>query len=1433
MARTAIAALVAALGVLAVASTAAWAGTRYGQVGGFGKEGAGNGEFATPVGVAVDQSSGDVYVVDSANARVQKFEAGGAYVSQFAGGETPASAFSSPSAVAVDNSSSPFDTSAGDVYVVDAGNSAVDKFTPAGVYVGQLTATAVGGFSELQGVAVDGNGNVWVSQASGEVAEFTSEGAFVTSWNTNQGAGPGLTVTASDTVYATVGWGGVYRYSASGNELANSTPGNETALLDGGYATGIAVDPSSGNVFVDDGFQVNEYEPLGNPLPPSFGSGVLSAGKGVSFDDADGQLYVADGEANRVDIFGLVTVADASTQPASSLSSEGATLNGTVNPNGIDATCRFEYGTEESYGSTVACEPEDVGSGEAEEAVHATLIGLEPNTTYHYRVLATDANGATYGQDRTLTTYGPPRIDSHSDLYEKGQDARVEAVGTEGATFTGLVNQMGQHATYRFEYGTTSAYGASIPVPDGDLGSGTSDVSVSQTVDGLQPNTTYHYRIVATGEHGVATGEDHVFTTYPLQVAQADTCPNAERRAEQRAAYLPDCRAYEMVSPQQKDGQEVTSDSTRTRASTGESTGLPAAVEFMSLGGFGDAHGVPLLSEYLSERTGLSGSTGWATHAITPAQESLTFIADAKTLEPGYEGEMSNDLTKGTFTAWSPLTNAPNVAHVPSNIYVREDLRSAGEGSYRLLTDALAPIPPRDPESLTVYPERQMVAGATQDFQHVLFESDLNLTSDATGSYRKLYKADGGNVRLVSAGPDCPGEPLGFGSGPFGSPHIFTPGQCSLAGVANGSSPFYAPRVLSSDGSRVEFTYPTEATIASLTLNSGVGARSRLFQLDDRGTTTVADDALIQLDTSEKAVPDTTQLAWYQTASEDGSRVFFTSNEQLTEAPGGGLYMWARQPGDDQQSVTVDATGGVFTLTFHSQITHGTGTITAGSHVVKSLQGSFAPGQTLTVAGFPAGTTVTEVARNGSMTLSAAATESGSRTFAASIDATTPPLSFDASATQVQAALEALPGIGQGNVTVTGGPGGAAPYIVTFTGGLKGVDVAQLSTDGSGLTGGGANVIATVTKGVHDLTLVAPISVSIETGVIGASRDGHRVYFMAENEQLVPGGPQLPPRSAAIYYWQDAEGPPSGTISFVGGIAGADRRPNLVDDTIGTPGTSRVTPDGRFLLFESSAGQGLSPKYDQSACDGRGGPLYNSSGGCAEVYVYRAEGSTPSEPNLACASCNPSGAPATQRAWVNARVATGKALVLRHLSHAISDDGKFVFFWTAESLVPQDTNGRADVYEYDVASHTVHLISGGVGSSDSYFLDAAANGDNVYFSTSQQLLRWDIDHSNDVYDARVNGGFPEPMVGAECVGEACHGPASSMPVFTAPASTSIAGFGNAGRPVSKAVSRHSGQRRLAGALRACRRLRSRGRRRHCEKHARERFGRATGTRRAR
>jgi phosphodiesterase/alkaline phosphatase D-like protein len=180
-----------------------------------------------------------------------------------------------------------------------------------------------------------------------------------------------------------------------------------------------------------------------------------------------------------------------------------ATLCATVNPNGSEVSaCSFEYGPTTSYGSIAACAPAP-GSGTSPVEVHAEVSGLSPNTTYHFRVSATNADGTSKGADQTLKTLpNPPTLG----------ECVVKATQTT-ATFCATVNPNGSEVTEcKFEYGTTTSYGSTVPCSPAP-GSGTSPVEVHAEVTGLSPNAIYHFRVSVTNAGGNSVGSDHTVKT--------------------------------------------------------------------------------------------------------------------------------------------------------------------------------------------------------------------------------------------------------------------------------------------------------------------------------------------------------------------------------------------------------------------------------------------------------------------------------------------------------------------------------------------------------------------------------------------------------------------------------------------------------------------------------------------------------------------------------------------------------------------------------------------------------------------------------------------------------------------------------------------------------------------------------------------------------
>ncbi len=193
---------------------------------------------------------------------------------------------------------------------------------------------------------------------------------------------------------------------------------------------------------------------------------------------------------------------------AANVTNTGATLQVQVNPNKAATTGYFQYGTTTGYGSQTAVL--DAGSGSVAGTVSVLLTGLSTSNTYHYRFVAVNAGGTTVSGDATFFTVNA------GNFAPAVATGSASMIGTDTATLNGAVNPNGGATTTYFEYGTTTGYGTRAPVPDLDIGGGTSALGLSELVAGLLPNTLYHFRIVATNSQGTTPGSDSIFTTKPL-----------------------------------------------------------------------------------------------------------------------------------------------------------------------------------------------------------------------------------------------------------------------------------------------------------------------------------------------------------------------------------------------------------------------------------------------------------------------------------------------------------------------------------------------------------------------------------------------------------------------------------------------------------------------------------------------------------------------------------------------------------------------------------------------------------------------------------------------------------------------------------------------------------------------------------------------------
>ncbi len=218
------------------------------------------------------------------------------------------------------------------------------------------------------------------------------------------------------------------------------------------------------------------------------------------------------------------------TLPATNVSTQGATLNGSLDPDGKATEYQFEYGLTESYG--LLTKAEDAGSGSGTTTVATALPSVPSGHTFHYRTVATNADGTTVGADQTVRIASTPDIAS----------VHVTEMSLGSAVLHADINPVGYDTHYFLEYGTSTGYGRVIPATPEDLGEGTSPISITQTVTDLQPGSTYHFRVVAENKWGPSESPDTTFDFSP------PACPNDHVRQESGAGYLPDCRAYELVS---------------------------------------------------------------------------------------------------------------------------------------------------------------------------------------------------------------------------------------------------------------------------------------------------------------------------------------------------------------------------------------------------------------------------------------------------------------------------------------------------------------------------------------------------------------------------------------------------------------------------------------------------------------------------------------------------------------------------------------------------------------------------------------------------------------------------------------------------------------------------------------------------------------------
>ena len=1131
--------------------------------------------FTTPRAIAVDSLTGDVYVADNGNDAVYEFDSSGSLISTITGPP-----FSNPLAVAVDPST-------GDVYVADNGNEAVYEFDSSGSLISTITGPP-GGFSNPRGVAVDSlTGDTYVSDSGNNVVyQFDSSGnlLFTITGPTGGFTDPtGVAVDSSNGDLAVADGAGVVYIFGPAVVVPDVTTGQASSVSPTGATLNGTVNPDGTTItdchfdYVDDAdyspSAANPYSagataacastPSGSsPTPVSADVTGLTPGTGYHFrleaSNANGTTYGLD------EIFGSPQVDG---QSSANVTQATATLQAQVNPDSADSSCQFEYvdaadynpSTADPYsaGQTVACSPADLGAGSGDVSASADITGLTAGTTYHWRTVATNVSGTVDGTDQTLTTGPALTIDS----------ASASNLTASSATLNAQINPLGTDTTYHFEYGSAGPCSSnpctSVPIPDADIGSGTSDVAVTQQLTGLSANTEYHWRVVATNSlapQGVDS-PDHTFV-YPIALGGPDTCPNAAFR-QGPSADLPDCRAYELVTPPFKQGGRPNLD--------GVSPDGSSAI-ISSLGNFGCAanNQTTYGAYYESTRT----ASGWSTACLDPPASQFPWdqFLDA-----------TPDLGK---TLWKTRATAQSLLALDLTVRNRDGtLQDLGPVEPPAATSgAPGTGSPQGNQISTKY------GGASTDLSRVFFTIESN-----TGAGNMLWPGD----NTAPGGLDSLYEYVAGRSGPPALVGVDNNGsQLSECGVRPGAGFTFlgsTSHSVSADGSTVFFT------AAGADNGSCSGSEPAVSQLYARigapGSTQATVNVAGSSGCGASASCDVTSPPIYQGAAADGSKVFFTDGSDLYECD---------LPGDS-------------------------------------------------------GPTPTPVA------------------------------------------------------------------------------VVDPCPDLRAISGTGADV----------------------QSVAAISDDGSHVYFVADG--VLTSTPNKYGAAASqgannLYLYERDAAFPSGHVAFIGALSSSSP-------------LAKATPDGRFLAFNDSAQ--LTPDDTSSA---------------QQVFRYDAQTGELVRVSIGQDGFNDNGNTNTYAATI---AVTGNTEVMQE-PLTISDDGAYVVFQSADGLTPQALNGEMtdtpglfanNVYEYHDGE--VQLISDGrdATSNDSQSSVQAqgttAAGADVFFTTGDQLVPQDTDTQQDIYDARIDGGFPPSAAPPSCQGDACQGVPSATPAPPVAGSISFSGPGNA------------------------------------------------------
>ncbi len=738
-----------------------------------------------------------------------------------------------------------------------------------------------GQFASPHGVTTDSEGNLYVYESAActggircvdsfqytqhgnnRVQKFNPDGNFELMFggNVDQGGGtpsnPGNVCTATYIASGDICGGGAF--GAGNGEFGEAA--NSGVAPFGGF---IAAGPSD-TIYVGGNERIQEFEPNGalkGLLPDPQGVLTGKEVQSLAVDPSTGDLYVA--FLGKKNVYRLspsgVALATLSINMPQALSVDTAGRLYVV-----DGSAAGDSPVVRQFTGSASQMTEVPGFTFSDQLVESRGIATSSACGMSEPELYVGNIGAVSSVESYVRAYGPPpdaTVCSPPVVEPSISSQFVTSVGTNEATLKAEINpHFWPDAHYYVQYGLNNcAEGGCVhekPTPPGsDLTTATTAQDISTTdvlLTELQPDTTYHYRFVTqSGGGGPIFGEDHTFRTYASPSGKNEVCSNNDLRVG-ASSVLPDCRAYEMVSPLDKNNGDVLSANNITGYSTAldQSATDGSAFTYTSYRGFGNPQSAPFASQYLARR---DAKLGWMTESLAPARGARSVLPNGEAIQTEYKA-FSADLS----SAWLRHdTDPPLDPEAPAgyaNLYRRDN----ADGSYQTLSKNA--------------PGEGEIVGFSMDGSHALFQN------------QQLYESFGsGKVRLVSVLPS--GKPS-EGNATAGGQNVGAGLEDRFGNVTH---------AMSSDGSRIYWTEENGLNTGAIYLRAnGKNPTLKVSKSASAHFETASADGLKAIYREKESLYEYDAAAKESNliagevsrgllgASEDVSRLYFVSGEVLT-----------------------------------------------------------------------------------------------------------------------------------------------------------------------------------------------------------------------------------------------------------------------------------------------------------------------------------------------------------------------------------------------------------------------------------------------------------------------------------------------------------------------------------------------------------------------